>query len=162
MMLNIHLVHHHQDHSSLKIKGDIVTPDSPDYKTAIARWASNAERNAKIVAFVKDADDVADTLAFVRSTSPRLPIVIRGGSSSGASSAENGLVIDLSKYCNSVRIDPENKLAYVGGGALWADVDRETIKYGLAGVSGTVNHTGVGGLTLGGGFGWLAAEHIFS
>lgn len=149
------------DHSSLKIKGDIVTPDSPDYKAAIARWASNAERNAKIVAFVKDADDVAATLAFVRSTSPRLPLAIRGGghSSSGASSVENGLVIDLSRYCNSVRVDPENKLAYVGGGALWADVDREAIKYGLAGVAGTVSHTGVGGLTLGGGFGWLAAEH---
>lgn len=149
------------DYSSLKIKGDIVTPDSPNYKAAIARWASNSERNAKIVAFVKDAEDVAATLAFVRSTSPRLPLAIRGGghSSSGASSAENGLVIDLSKYCRSVRVDPENKLAYVGGGATWADVDRETFKYGLAGVAGTVSHTGVGGLTLGGGFGWLAGQH---
>ena len=109
-----------------------------------------------IVAFVKDADDVASTLAFVRSTSPRLPLAIRGGghSSSGASSVENGLFIDLSRYCNSVRVDPENKLAYVGGGALWADVDREASMG-----SPVLPVPSVIGLTLGGGFGWLAAEH---
>ena len=84
MMLNIPLAHH-QDYSSLKIKGDIVTPDSP---AAIARWTSNTERNAKIVAFVKDADDDVATFAFVRPISPRLPLAIRGGGhgSSGASS----------------------------------------------------------------------------
>lgn len=121
-------------------KGEIVTPTDPDYKKAIARWASNAERNAKIVAFVKDAEDVAVAISYAKAN--KLPLAIRGGghSSSGASSSEDGLVIDLSKHLNGVRIDPENKLAYVGGGALWGAVDKAAIQHGLAGVAGTVNH----------------------
>ncbi|CAG8561528.1 2121_t:CDS:2, partial [Acaulospora colombiana] len=70
-----------------------------------------------------------------------------------------GIVIDLSKYINTVRVDHENKLGFVGGGASWKDVDEEAITYGLASVGGTVNHTGVGGLTLGGSYGWLTGEH---
>ncbi|KAF8648761.1 hypothetical protein AX14_008778, partial [Amanita brunnescens Koide BX004] len=77
----------------------------------------------------------------------------------GASSIENGLVIDLSRYLNGVSIDAEKKLAHVGGGAIWETVDKAAIEYGLATVGGTVNHTGVGGLTLGGGFGWLTSSH---
>jgi FAD/FMN-containing dehydrogenase len=121
-------------------KGDIVTPSDPGYKEAIARWASNAERDAKIVAFVKDAEDVSATIAFAKAS--KLPLAIRGGghSASGASSCQDGIVIDLSRHINGVRIDSENKLAYAGGGALWATVDKAAIEYGLAGVAGTVNH----------------------
>lgn len=125
------------------LKGDVVTPTDADYQASIARWAKNAERNAAIVAFVKDAEDVATALAYVKST--KLPLAIRGGghSSSGASSSEGGLVIDLSRHLNGVRIDPENKLAYVGGGAIWASVDKASIEHGLAGVAGTVNHVSI-------------------
>lgn len=130
------------DTSSLlkNIKGDIVTRDHPDYDSAISRWAKNAERKAEIVVFVKDAQDVVLSLAYAKETN--LPIAIRGGrhNAGGASSAEGGLVIDLGKYLNKVTIDAENKLGYVGGGALWGDVDREAIKYGLATVGGTVSH----------------------
>jgi FAD/FMN-containing dehydrogenase len=121
-------------------KGDIVTPHHPDYSAAIARWASNAERNAKIVAFVKDAEDVSTAVIFAKAT--KLPLAIRGGghSSSGASSSQDGIVIDLSRHLNGVRIDPENKLAYAGGGAVWKTVDETAIKHGLAAVGGTVNH----------------------
>ncbi|KAG5651067.1 hypothetical protein H0H81_010002 [Sphagnurus paluster] len=138
------------------IKGDIVTPNDADYPQAIARWAVNAERRAKIVAFVKDTEDVALALKYARAND--LPIAIRGGghSAAGASSSENGLVIDLSRHINGARIDPDKKLAYVGGGALWDVVDKEAIKHGLATVAGT---TGVGGLILGGGYGWLTAKH---
>ncbi|KIM83118.1 hypothetical protein PILCRDRAFT_69894 [Piloderma croceum F 1598] len=139
---------------SKAFKGDVVTPKDSDYAAAIARWASNASRNAKIVAFVKDAEDVSLALKFVKANN--LPLAIKGGghSTSGASSSEGGLVIDLSRHVNGVRVDAENKLAYVGGGALWADFDQATIKHGLAGVGGTVNHTGVGGC-----FGWLSGSH---
>ena len=67
---------------------------------------------------------------------------IRGGghSAAGTSSAEGGLVIDLSRYLDNVRVDPENKLAYVQGGAIWKTVDEAAIKHGLAAVGGTVNH----------------------
>jgi hypothetical protein len=121
-------------------KGNIITPDDPNYQAAIARWASNAERRAKIVAFVKDAEDVSAAVTFAKAS--KIPLAIRGGghSTSGASSSQDGLVIDLSKHLNGVRIDPEAKLAYAGGGALWGAVDKAAIEHGLATVGGTVNH----------------------
>jgi FAD/FMN-containing dehydrogenase len=123
-----------------ELKGDVITPEHPGYKEAIARWAANAERNAKIVAFVKDNQDVVASIKFARANG--LPIAVRGGGHnvSGASSVEDGLVIDLSRYLNGVIIDPLKKLACVGGGALWETVDVEGIKHGLATVAGTVNH----------------------
>ncbi|KAA1469062.1 FAD-binding domain-containing protein [Dentipellis sp. KUC8613] len=149
------------DLSSFKkvFKGDVVTPDSPEYEQAIARWAANSQRRAAVVAFVKDADDVSAALKYAREH--KLPIAVKGGghNPAGASSVEGGLVIDLSRHITGVRIDEEKKLGYVGGGALWKNVDETAIKYGLAGVGGTVNHTGVGGLTLGGGFGYLTGDH---
>jgi hypothetical protein len=68
-------------------------------------------------------------------------------------------VIDLSRHLNTVEIDAENELAYVGGGAIWEQVDKAAIQHGLASVGGTVNHTGVGGLIVGGGVGHLSGEH---
>ena len=126
--------------SSLDIEGDAITPTHPDYDSSIARWAKNAERKAQVVVFVKDAEDIAKCLAHAKASD--LSIAIRGGghNSAGASSAEGGLVIDLSRYLNRVRIDEENRVAYVGGGALWRDVDAEAMKHGLATVGGTVNH----------------------
>ena len=121
-------------------KGDISTPTDADYAQAISRWALNAQANAKIVAFVKSPEDVALAIAHAREN--HLPIAIRGGghSTAGASSIEGGLVIDLSRHLNTVEIDPENKLAYVGGGAIWEQVDKASIQHGLASVAGTVNH----------------------
>jgi FAD/FMN-containing dehydrogenase len=123
-------------------QGDIVIPSDPTYTSAIARWATNAIRRANVVTFPKDPGDVA--LAIAYATSHKLPVAIRGGghSPAGASSVEDGLVIDLSRYFGGVRVDPETKRAYVGGGAIWETVDREAIKYGLATVGGTVNHVG--------------------
>lgn len=121
-------------------KGDIVTPSDSDYDKAISRWANNAARRAKIVAFVKNAEDTS--LAVKYAVAEKLPIAIRGGghSVSGASSSEGGLVVDLSRYMNGVTVDPTKKLAYVGGGALWETVDKKAIEHGLATVGGTVNH----------------------
>ncbi|RPD66671.1 FAD-binding domain-containing protein [Lentinus tigrinus ALCF2SS1-7] len=140
-------------------KGDLVTPNDAGYETAIARWAKNAARKAAIIAFVKDSEDVARAILYARQA--KLPIAIRGGghNAAGASSSEGGLVIDLSRYLNSVTVDAEKKLGYVGGGALWETVDKAAIQHGLATVGGTVNHTGVGGLILGGGYGWLSGSH---
>lgn len=123
-------------------KGDLVHPTDPDYPAAIARWAANAERKAKLVAFVKDEQDVALAIKYAKTN--KLPIAIRGGghSPAGASSSEGGLIIDLSRYLNGARIDPEKRLAYVGGGALWEAVDKSAIEHDLATVGGTVNHVG--------------------
>lgn len=129
------------DIASLKstIKGDVVVPDDPSYPEAIARWAKNSERNAKVVVFVKDANDAVTAIAYAKAN--KLPLAIRGGGhSAGGASSTDGLVVDLSRYLNTVRVDASAKLAYVGGGALWKDVDAEAIKHGLATVGGTVNH----------------------
>lgn len=121
-------------------KGDLVTPSDADYNKAIARWAVNAERKAKIVAFVKDAADVSSALKYAKANN--LPVAVRGGghSASGASSTEGGLVIDLSRHLGGVRVDAEKKLGYIGGGAIWETVDKAAIAHGLATVGGTVNH----------------------
>ncbi|KAF8639953.1 hypothetical protein AX17_001203 [Amanita inopinata Kibby_2008] len=144
---------------SKRFKGDLVTPADADYVEAIARWAANAVRKASVVAFVKDEEDVALAIEYAKDNN--LSVAIRGGghSTSGASSADGGVVIDLSRYLNGVTVDAKKQIAFVGGGALWETVDRTAIKFGLATVGGTVNHTGVGGLTLGGGFGWLTGSH---
>ena len=120
--------------------GDWITPDHPGYAQAISRWAINAERRAKAVAFVKNAQDVATVLNYAKQNNH--PIAVRGGghSTSGASSVEDGVVIDLSRHLSGVRVDPAEKLAYVGGGAIWETVDKAAIVHGLATVAGTVNH----------------------
>lgn len=124
------------------IKGDVITRDHPEYASALGRWAKNAERNALVVVFVKDSEDVVESIKFARQNS--LPIAIRGGghNAAGCSSVEDGLVIDLSRHINQVRVDPDSKLAYVGGGCIWAQVDEAAIKHGLATVGGTINHVG--------------------
>jgi hypothetical protein len=140
-------------------KGDIVTPDDDGYSEAISRWAANAERPARVVAFVKDTDDIALALKYARTNNLQVAIRCGGHSPSGASSAEDGLVIDLSRYFNYAVVDPEKRTARVGGGTLWSTVENEAIQHGLASVAGTVNHTGVAGLLLGGGFGFLTGQH---
>jgi FAD/FMN-containing dehydrogenase len=121
-------------------RGDIVTPSDADYDQAISRWAINAQRKARIVAFVKDAEDVALAIKYAKAN--KLPIAIRGGghSCSGASSSEGGIVIDLSRHLAGVKVNPEEKLGYIGGGAIWETVDKAAIAHGLATVGGTVNH----------------------
>ncbi|KAI0663138.1 FAD-binding domain-containing protein [Cubamyces menziesii] len=140
-------------------KGDLVVPGDPTYPEAIARWAKNAARNAAVVAFVKDTEDVANAILYARHAGLEISIKGGGHNPSAASSTEGGLVIDLSRYMDGVRVDPEGRLAYVGGGALWRTVDKAAIQFGLATVAGTVNHTGVGGLALGAGYGWLSGAH---
>ncbi|KAI0249109.1 FAD binding domain-containing protein [Lactifluus subvellereus] len=149
------------DISTLKqsFKGDIVTPDDADYKAAIARWAINAERRARVVAFVKDTDDVALALKYARTNNLQIAIRCGGHSPAGSSSAEDGLVVDLSRHLNYAVVDPEKRTVRVGGGSLWETVEKESIKHGLATVAGTVNHTGVAGLLLGGGYGFLSGQH---
>ena len=89
-----------------------------------------------------------------------LEIAIRGGGHNVAGTAvcDDGIVIDLSAM-RAVRVDPADRRAWVQGGALWGDVDHETQAHGLATTGGIVSHTGVAGLTLGGGIGWLMRKH---
>src|ERR1700761_2062120 len=113
-------------------KGDLIPPEHPEYDQALTRWAANSRRRAAIVAFVRDEADVALALKYARLHGLRVAIRGGGHNPAGASSVQDGLVIDLSRHLAATRVDAEKKLAYVGGGALWSGVNSETMKYGLA------------------------------
>jgi hypothetical protein len=105
--------------------------------------------------------DVIDAVNFARENGVEL--AVRGGSHSAAGLAmcDGGIVLDLSPM-RGVRVDPSTRTVHAQGGLLWADFDRETQAFGLATTGGTVSDTGIGGLTLGGGLGWLMGKHGFS
>jgi FAD/FMN-containing dehydrogenase len=140
------------------LRGDVVTPDDDGYESARRVWNGMANRYPAAVATCRDAGDVAAGIAFARETD--LPLAVRGGGHSvaGLSTCDAGLVLDLSPM-DAVRVDPEARTARVGAGATWADLDRATQRFGLATPGGVVSHTGVAGLVLGGGTGYLSREH---
>ena len=105
--------------------------------------------------------DVVEAVTFARETGIELTVRGGGHSVAGLSSSDGGMVLDLSPM-RGVGIDPETKTARVQGGALWGDVDRETQLFGLATPGGVVSDTGVAGLTLGGGYGWLRRKYGLS
>ena len=116
------------------------------------------DRHPALIARCAGAADVVRSVNFARAN--ELLVAVRGGghSLSGQSVCDDGLMIDLSSM-RSVRVDPARQLARAGGGALLGDLDRETLPFGLVTTTGTVSHTGAGGLTLGGGFGRLARRY---
>ncbi|KAL8964021.1 MAG: hypothetical protein Q9183_004767 [Haloplaca sp. 2 TL-2023] len=102
--------------------------------------------------------DISATLRFAQSHGIDFAVCGGGHSTSGASSSSGGIVIDLSPM-RSVAVDPTSMAITAQGGCLWVDVDEAAGAHGLATVGGTINHTGVGGLTLGGGYGWLSGQY---
>ncbi|OCF59431.1 hypothetical protein L486_02096 [Kwoniella mangroviensis CBS 10435] len=129
-------------------KGDLLLPSDDGYKQSVKRFAATAQKPAGLVAFVKDDGDIQAVLSFAKEENIEIAVECGGHSVSGASSTSGGIVIDHSRYLNEVTVDVEQKIAHVGGGATWRDVDLATSPHGMASVAGTVSHTGVGGLTL--------------
>ncbi|WP_208647167.1 FAD-binding oxidoreductase [Mesorhizobium kowhaii] len=139
-------------------RGQLISADHADYDIARAVWNGAIDRPPHLIA---RCIGTADTVAAVRfARDHNLEIAIRGGGHNVAGTAvcDDGIVIDLSAM-RGVRVDPVGRRAWVQGGALWGDVDHETQAYGLATTGGIVSHTGVAGLTLGGGVGWLMRKH---
>ena len=121
-------------------------------------WNGAIDRRPRLIARCIGTADVVAAVRFARDHD--LEIAIRGGGHNVAGTAvcDDGIVIDLSAM-RGVRVDPAGRRAWVQGGALWGDVDHETQAHGLATTGGIVSHTGVAGLTLGGGVGWLMRKH---
>jgi FAD/FMN-containing dehydrogenase len=143
---------------SRSFRGELLLPTTPGYDTARTIWNGAVDRRPAIVA---RCTGVADVVAAVRSAREHdLEIAIRGGGHNVAGTAmcDDGIVIDLSAM-RAVWVDPVGRTAWVQGGALWSDVDHETHSHGLATTGGIVGHTGVAGLTLGGGIGFLMRKH---
>jgi FAD/FMN-containing dehydrogenase len=134
--------------------GEIVVPGDSGYDEARAIWNGAIDRRPAVIAKCRGADDVVAALRFARDAG--LEVSIRGGGHnfSGAALCDGGLTIDLTGM-RSVHVDSDRRLAVCGGGATWEDVDAATQEHALAVTGGFVSHTGVAGLTLGGGIGWL-------
>ena len=137
----------------------ILTPGDDNFPATLNRWSMAASRPAGATLTPRSPADIAAILPYV--AEHHLDLAVKGGghSTAGASSTSGGLLIDLSAYLNTVHVDAAAKTITAGGGAIWGDVDRASTAHGLATVGGTVSDTGVGGLTLGGGYGWLSGEH---
>ncbi|PBP20327.1 putative FAD linked oxidase domain protein [Diplocarpon rosae] len=148
----------HNFRATLSASADIVTRESEKYEASLKRWSAAAEKPAGIIVYPTSAEDVAKAIQFSIAQGLELAVVGGGHGTSGASSTDGGLVIDLSEM-RAVTVNEKSKTITAQGGALWADVDNEAATYGLSAVGGTVNHTGVGGLSLGGGYGYLTPAH---
>ena len=138
------------------IRGDVIGAADDEYDDSRRVWNAAIDRRPLVVVRCLDEADVQAAVRYA--TDQGLEVAVRGGahSMSGASVVDDGIVIDLSRM-NQVRVDPESRRAVVAGGALLGDVDAATQAHGLAVPAGLVSHTGVAGLTLGGGMGWLTA-----
>jgi FAD/FMN-containing dehydrogenase len=138
-----------------QIHGDVIQPGDASYDEARTLHNAMIDKRPALVVRCADAADVIAAVRFAREND--LEIAVRGGGHnvSGNAMSDGGLTIDLSRI-NNVHVDPVKRTAWVGGGALWRDVDHATHAFGLATPTGIIGTTGVGGLTLGGGFGHLS------
>jgi hypothetical protein len=139
-------------------RGRLIRAEDADYDMARAVWNGAIDRRPRLIARCIGTADAVAAIRFARDHD--LEIAVRGGGHNVAGTAvcDDGIVIDLSAM-RGVRVDPADRRAWVQGGALWGDVDHETQAHGLATTGGIVSHTGVAGLTLGGGVGWLMRRH---
>ena len=144
-----------------RVRGEVLIPEDDGYDRVRATFNAMHESRPDLVVRCSGTADVVDAVNFARAQG--LPLTVRGGGHSiaGLSAPEGGLLIDLS-LMNGVQIDPDRRLAHVQGGALWGDVDREAQAFGLVTPGGVVSDTGVAGLTLGGGYGWVRRKYGLS
>lgn len=141
-----------------KIRGDLVLPECDGYDLTRAVWNGMIDKRPAGIARCLDADDVSVAVQHGRESG--LPVSIRGNGHNiaGSGVCDDGLVIDLSEM-NAIRIDPEGRRASVEPGATLGDIDAATAPHGLALPVGINSTTGISGLTLGGGYGWLTRKH---
>ena len=143
------------------MRGPVLLQGEAEYETSRRVWNGNIDRFPGLVARCTGVADVQAAVNFARSHN--LLVAIRGGAhnAAGNGTTQGGMQIDLAGM-KGIHVDPVARTARAQGGVLWADFDRETQVHGLATTGGTVSNTGVAGLTLGGGIGWLMGEHGLS
>ena len=136
----------------------IIGPDDAGYDEARKVWNGAIDRRPALIARCREPADVTAALKLARAR--ELPIAVRGGGHGvgGTAVCDDGLVIDLSPM-KGIAVDPDRHTARAQGGVLWGELDAATQAHGLATVGGIVTHTGIAGLTLGGGIGWLMRRH---
>ena len=138
--------------------GTVIRRGDADYDQARRVWNGMVDRSPAAIFRCASTADVVAAVNFAREEG--LVLAVRGGghNAAGLAVCDDGLVIDLSGM-RGVKVNAEKRIAYVQGGALWRDLDAATHPHGLATTGGLISTTGVGGLTLGGGLGWLMRQH---
>jgi len=138
-----------------RVRGEVITPDDPGYEEARRVYNAMIDRRPRVVVRCTGADDVVAAVNLAREAG--LGVAVRGGSHSvpGFGTADDAVVVDLSGM-QAVDVDPETRLARAGGGATWGVFNDATHVHGLATTGGIISTTGIGGLTLGGGIGYLS------
>lgn len=140
------------------LRGHHFCPGEPGYEDGRAVWNGMVDKRPALIVRCAGVSDVLRTLTFARER--RLPVAVRGGGHNVAGHAvcDGGVVIDFS-HMKSIRVDPQRRTARAEPGVTWGEFDRETQAFGLATTGGLVSTTGIAGLTLGGGVGWLVRKH---
>ena len=141
-----------------RLAGELIQPADAGYEDARSIFNSMIDRRPAAIAQCETADDVIAALAHARGSGLEVAIRSGGHSVAGAGLTDGGLVIDMRRM-NAVEVDPAARTARVAGGATWADFDRATQPHGLMSTGGRVSTTGVAGLSLGGGSGWLERKY---
>ncbi len=143
------------------LTGQAIGPEDADYEDARRVWNGVIDKRPAVVVRCASVQDVVAAVGFARDHD--LPVTVRGGGHNvaGLAVADDALVIDLSSM-NEVSVDADRKLARAGGGSKLADVDRATQAHGLATPLGLQSETGIAGITLGGGMGWLRRKYGLS
>lgn len=146
------------DELRFRLQGGVHEPGDAFYEDSCTLFNTMIGTRPRFVAECVAIDDVVAALAFARDHA--LPIAVRAGGHSvaGLSLCDDGVVLDVRGMAD-ISVDVDRRIARIGGGAIWADVDRATQAHGLATTGGRVSTTGVAGLTLGGGSGWLERKH---
>ncbi|MEZ4505399.1 MAG: FAD-binding oxidoreductase [Thermomicrobiales bacterium] len=140
------------------VRGAVIAPSDPGYDEARAVYNAMIDKRPALIVQAADVADVMQGVSFAAAND--LPICVRGGghNAAGLGTCDDGVVIDLGRM-KAVHVNPNTKRVLVEGGATWGDVDHATAPFGLAVPCGIISTTGVGGLTLGGGFGYLSRKH---
>jgi FAD/FMN-containing dehydrogenase len=140
------------------LDGRVITPSDPDYDRVRSVWNGMIDRYPALIASCATTADVVAALRFARAHD--LPVAVRGGGHSvaGHSTCDGGIVIDCSPL-ETITVDPEARTVSAGGGVTWGELDAATQPFGLAAPGGVFSRTGIAGLTLGGGYGWLGCTY---
>lgn len=144
-----------------QLRGELLSKGDTDYESARKVWNGTIDKHPALIVRCRGVADVMAAVNFAREYQLILSIRSGGHNVSGAAITDQGLVIDVSQM-RSVQVNPSKRIARVEGGALLGDLDHETTAFGLAAPVGVVSETGVAGLTLHGGTGWLMRKHGLS
>ena len=140
------------------LSGRVVLPGGNEYDQARQLWNASIDKRPAVIVRCQGVSDVMRALEYAHGEKLAVAIKAGGHNVAGNAVCDDGLVVDLS-LMKGIRVDPARRTAQVQGGVRWREFDREASNFGLATTGGTISTTGVAGLTLGGGFGWLMGKY---